>query len=130
RFLYVGNAKPHKGLGTLLRAFDTLRSELNARLVLIGQTHELRTADDLAFEAMSNAPSVQIIADASPAELRSEMRSATALVHPSSYEGFGLPPLEAMALGCPAIVARAASLPEVCGDAAEYFPPGDADKLA
>jgi len=53
-----------------------------------------------------------------------------ALVLPSLYEGFGLPPLEAMACGCPTIVSRAASLPEVCGDAAEYCDPLDSGSIA
>ena len=52
------------------------------------------------------------------------------LVFPSLYEGFGLPPLEAMACGCPVAVANATSLPEVCGDAAEYFDPLSAEDMA
>ena len=52
------------------------------------------------------------------------------LVFPSLYEGFGLPPLEAMACGCPVAVANATSLPEVCGDAAEYFDPLSPEDMA
>ena len=57
-------------------------------------------------------------------------RSAGCLVFPSLYEGFGLPPLEAMACGCPVAVANATSLPEVCGDAAEYFDPLSPEDMA
>ncbi len=52
------------------------------------------------------------------------------MVFPSLYEGFGLPPLEAMACGCPAVVSNAASLPEVCGDAALYFNPYKPEDIA
>ena len=55
---------------------------------------------------------------------------AAALVFPSLYEGFGLPPLEAMACGCPVACSVAASLPEVCGDAARYFAPEEPDEIA
>ena len=57
-------------------------------------------------------------------------RSAAALVFPSLYEGFGLPPLEAMACGCPVAVSRVAALPEVCGDAAVYFDPTSVETIA
>ena len=63
-------------------------------------------------------------------ELVSLYRRAAALVFPSLYEGFGLPPLEAMACGCPVACSVAASLPEVCGDAARYFDPDDAEAIA
>ena len=63
-------------------------------------------------------------------ELVSLYRSAAALVFPSLYEGFGLPPLEAMACGCPVACSVAASLPEVCGDAARYFAPDDPEEIA
>lgn len=63
-------------------------------------------------------------------ELAAAYSAASALVYPSSYEGFGLPPLEAMAQDCPVVAARAASIPEVAGDAAEYAEQLDADHLA
>jgi len=55
---------------------------------------------------------------------------AQLFVYPSFYEGFGLPPLEAMACGCPVIVSNAASLPEVCGDAAFYADPQDVNSIS
>lgn len=63
-------------------------------------------------------------------ELRALYESAMCFVFPSLYEGFGIPPLEAMTCGCPVLAARAASIPEVCGDAAVYFDPRNADELA
>ena len=63
-------------------------------------------------------------------ELVSLYRRASALVFPSLYEGFGQPPLEAMACGCPVASSNAASLPEICGDAARYFDPDDPDEMA
>jgi glycosyltransferase involved in cell wall biosynthesis len=63
-------------------------------------------------------------------QLRALYEHAACFVFPSLYEGFGHPPLEAMACGCPVVVSRAASLPEVCGDAAEYIDPADPKDLA
>jgi glycosyltransferase involved in cell wall biosynthesis len=63
-------------------------------------------------------------------ELRALYENAACLVYPSLYEGFGLPPLEAMLCGCPVLVSDAASLPEVCGDAALYCNPRDPDNIA
>jgi glycosyltransferase involved in cell wall biosynthesis len=61
----------------------------------------------------------------SDTELGTLYRNALCLVFPSLYEGFGIPPLEAMQCGCPVLAAAASSLPEVCGDAALYFDPHD-----
>lgn len=66
----------------------------------------------------------------SDSELRALYENAVCLVYPSFYEGFGLPPLEAMACGCPVIVSNAASLPEVCGDAALYCDPHSVEDIA
>ncbi len=63
-------------------------------------------------------------------ELVHLIKTAKALIYPSRYEGFGLPPLEAMTLGCPVITTRATSIPEVCGDAALYVSPDDKQDLA
>lgn len=65
----------------------------------------------------------------SDAELASLYQKAACFVFPSLYEGFGIPPLEAMAHGCPVVAANAASIPEVCGDAAVYFDPRDAQSF-
>jgi glycosyltransferase involved in cell wall biosynthesis len=63
-------------------------------------------------------------------ELRALYEGAQSFVFPSLYEGFGIPPLEAMQCGCPVLAARAASIPEVCGDAALYFNPLSPSELA
>jgi glycosyltransferase involved in cell wall biosynthesis len=73
---------------------------------------------------------IRITGYVSDAELRALYESAGCFVYPSLYEGFGLPPLEAMTCGCPVIVSRAASLPEVCGDAALYCDPQDPADIA
>jgi glycosyltransferase involved in cell wall biosynthesis len=73
---------------------------------------------------------LQIAGFVSDAELRALYENAACFVYPSFYEGFGLPPLEAMACGCPVVVSRAASLPEVCGDAALYCDPSDPADIA
>ncbi len=107
-FLSVGNGKPHKNLERLKQAFKSL--QLDADLVIIGGK-EGREGRILELVKVSNP------------ELRSYYKHATALVFPSLYEGFGLPPLEAMACSCPVITAYAGSLPEVCQDAAFYVNP-------
>jgi glycosyltransferase involved in cell wall biosynthesis len=73
---------------------------------------------------------VEVRGQVSADELVSLYRRASVLVFPSLYEGFGQPPLEAMACGCPVACSRAASLPEVCGDAARYFDPHDPAQIA
>lgn len=129
-FVYVGNAKPHKNLSTLLRAFERLRATMNARLVVIGRIDKLRTVDSTTVQRLQETEGIQVLGEVSVPVLKAVVADANALVFPSLYEGFGLPAVEAMALGCPVIASRAASLPEVCGDAALYVDPGDADHIA
>lgn len=128
-FVYVGNVKPHKDLHTLLTAFDSVRRRVDAKLVLIGRSERFRTSDPSVDARAARLPGVVRLGETDGATVRRHVRHAIALILPSVYEGFGFPPLEAMAAGCPAIVSRAASLPEVCGDAALYFEPRDASGL-
>ena len=129
-FVYVGNVKPHKNLHLLLDAFERVRDRLGAQLAIIGRAEELRTVDRAVHARVSAMARVALLGEADDASLRRYVRHAAALILPSLYEGFGLPPLEAMAAGCPALVSRAGSLPEVCGDGAAYFDPTDVDALA
>ncbi|MGV8083254.1 MAG: glycosyltransferase family 4 protein [Coriobacteriia bacterium] len=124
--LSMGSTRAHKDLPTLLHAFARLaRRRPGLNLLLVG-------ADDRAFIEAHLPKAPRAIRDrifftgrVGDPQLRTLMRGAEAFIFPSRYEGFGLPPLEAMAMGTPVIVADAASLPEVAGQAALLFPPGD-----
>jgi glycosyltransferase involved in cell wall biosynthesis len=119
--LYPANKWPHKNHARLLEAFVRIRQEHpDLRLVLTGSGHE-SSAYPSGVEALGR------VSDDTLADL---YRRASALVFPSLYEGFGQPPLEAMASGCPVAVARSGALPEVCGDAARYFDPTSVEGLA
>lgn len=119
--LYPANRWPHKNHERLFQAFALVRCERpELRLVLTGRGHEGHPLPD-GVEARGR------VADDELADL---YRRAACLVFPSLYEGFGLPPLEAMACGCPVAAARAASLPEVLGEAAEYFDPTSPEDMA
>ncbi len=129
--LYVGNVKPHKNLGRLLEAFRQLTSRIQCDLLILGKTEGFLSGDTSVRAAADRlAPRVQLLGALSQEALRRYMSHAEALVLPSLYEGFGLPPLEAMACGCPTIVSNVASLPEVCGNAAVYFNPLEPASIA
>ncbi len=78
-------------------------------------------------EAAENAKYLGYVSDE---QLKGLYQNALCFVFPSRYEGFGIPPLEAMAMGCPVVVSDIAAIREVCGDAATYFDPSNADQLA
>jgi glycosyltransferase involved in cell wall biosynthesis len=128
--LYIGNVKPHKNLRRLVEAFAALRDEIPHHLLLVGRREGLITADtEVARLAGPLGERVRFTGEVDDAALRRYLGAADALVLPSLYEGFGLPALEAMAAGCPVLASTAASLPEVCGDAALYFDPRSTAEL-
>lgn len=130
-FLYVGNVKPHKNLRMLLAAFAQVKEHVPHRLVVVGKRDGFITGDpEVGAMAERIGERVQFTGHLPAPELRAYVAGAAALVFPSLYEGFGLPPLEAMAARCPALVSNAAAMPEVCGDAARYFDPSDPGELA
>jgi glycosyltransferase involved in cell wall biosynthesis len=119
--LYPARPWPHKNHARLFDAFALLRAEQpGLRLVLTGVGHDPR-----------RLPSgVETRGGVDTDELVSLYRRAAAVVFPSLYEGFGLPPLEALACGCPVASSNAGSLPEVLGDAAVLFDPEDPAAIA
>ena len=130
--LYVGNLKPHKNVSTLLRAVAQLhqRKKLSHELVIVGDDARWKRALVDECLRLGIADKVVFVPYVSQAQLPKIYATADLLVMPSNAEGFGLPVVEAMACGTPVVCSRAASLPEVAGDAAVYFDPDDADDLA
>lgn len=130
-FVFVGNVKAHKNIARLVQAFREVSKKIPHDLVIVGKKEGFVTGDrrveGWAAELGARVTFTGLVDDA---QVKRYVAGAEALVLPSFYEGFGLPALEAMACGCPAIVSTAASLPEVCGGAALYCDPHDASDIA
>ncbi len=119
--LYPANGWPHKNHRRLLEAFELVRRERpGLRLVLAGS----------GLENLPRQEGVEIHGHVPRDELIRLFQTSQALVFPSLYEGFGMPPLEAMACGCPVAASNAAALPEVLGDAVRYFDATDPESIA
>jgi len=122
--LFVGNVKPNKNLSAVLAALHQLGDTVPHKLVVVGQRSDMRTVDNLVLrQAEALGDRVEFTGFVPQETLFEYFRSADALVFPSTYEGFGLPPLEAMAAGCPVMASAIPTVSEVCGSAARYFDP-------
>ena len=127
--LYVGDRRPaYKNFGRLLDALAAPPVPRDVALLCVGDPTP--SAEELSRITMLGLEARVAFVSATDAELAAYYHGASALVYPSLYEGFGLPPLEAMTSGCPVIAAEAASIPEVVGDAALLVPPTDVHALA
>lgn len=134
--LYVGAIHPRKNLATMIRSYDHFRerSSENVKLIIAGgqtwQTQDVKSA----LEASPNRSDIQLLGHVTPEELPRLVASATAMVYISLYEGFGLPVIESLACGIPAIVSSAEStsavLTEVGGQAVLQVDPNDIESVA
>jgi len=130
-FLYPAITNPHKNHRTLLVAFaKVVAARDDAVLVLTGAAGTADEAVTSVIEELGLTRNVRRPGRVSPEELEASFRESAALVYPSTYEGFGLPLVEAMALGCPVIASDRTALPEVLGGAGILVPPDDVDGWA
>lgn len=130
--LYVGTIEPRKNLTRLLRAFALLKEKYRIphQLVLAGGRGWRDEGIYQAAGAIRHRDDVVFTGYVSAGEKNALYQNAGVFVFPSLYEGFGMPPLEAMRFGCPVVCANAASLPEVAGDAAELVDPLEVESIA
>ncbi len=130
--LYAGNVKPHKNLERLIEAFYRVRKSGfdELKLVIIGDEISKHQALRRTVHRLMLHKHVRFLGFQPDETLAVLYRLAAVFVFPSLYEGFGLPPLEAMASGTPVVTSNVSSLPEVVGDAAILVDPYDAGSIA
>ena len=132
--IYVGSERPRKNLGRLFEAFAVLKKDFpDLKLVKAGTYGR---SEEYRKQSMQQLKNLDITRDAifldyiPDIELARYYSSAILLAYPSLYEGFGLPPAEAMACGCPVVTSNISSLPEVVGDAGLLVDPYSTQSLA
>ena len=122
-FLYVGGYDKRKGIEFLIKAFKKLLEETKIKSKVVSTGDKIYYSENLK-ELIEEGKEKGFLVEkgyVGESELCNLYANAIALVYPSIYEGFGLPPLEAMMLGCPVITTKSTSIPEVCGSAAYYI---------
>jgi len=133
-FLSIGRLESKKNIVMMIKAFTSFKTRMG-----VGSPYRLALAgtqgfgyEDIKREIANSTFKSDIIELGYVPESDKPylMNAAEGLIHPSLYEGFGIPPIEAMACGCPVFSSNATSLPEVCGDAAMYFSPSEPEQLA
>ncbi len=130
--IFVGTIEPRKNLTTLMRAIRRLKDQHHTELVLavVGQWGWLYDDVLRVHEELKLEEAVRFLGRVPDSDLVALYNGASVLAYPSHYEGFGLPPLEAMACGTPVIVSNTSALPEVVGDAGLLVSPEDDEGLA
>jgi len=129
--LFVGNVKPHKNLSGLLEAFRSIIDRVPHDLIVVGRKDKLMTLDQDALTRSKELKGrVRLTGYIEETVLRQYTMHADCLVFPSYYEGFGFPPLEAMACGTPAVVSNIPALVETCADAALFCEPSSPKDIA
>jgi glycosyltransferase involved in cell wall biosynthesis len=125
--LYVGNRGGYKNFRTLLQAYGSSPVLREFELIAFGG-HRLLPEEQNEITRLGITDRVRF-ESGSDAELAARYRAAAAFIYPSMYEGFGIPPLEAMSHGCPVVCSDGGSIPEVVGDAGVYFDPNSTEDL-
>ena len=128
--LFLGTLEPRKNLPNLLRAFDLIADSTGAELILGGAKGWLPDELDATLAEIRHRDRIRLTGFIPESDLRGWLGSVDCFAMPSRYEGFGLPPLEAMKCGTPVVSSNVSSLPEVLGEAALLADPDDVDAIA
>jgi glycosyltransferase involved in cell wall biosynthesis len=128
--LFVGSIEPRKNLRNALLAYNSMPQSLKKEVKFVLAGFAGWNNDEIMKIINKERDNVTYLGYLTNSELAYLYNLAGVFIFPSFYEGFGLPPLEAMACGCPVVVSDAASLPEVCGDAACYVDPHSVESIA
>lgn len=124
---YVGSLEDRKNIDRMILSYQMIKQKIDIPLVLAG---EIGSAYRHLYKQIHNSKGVIFLDKINDVTKLILLRSARAFLFPSLYEGFGIPPLEAMYMGCPVLTSHVTSLPEVCGDAAVYVDPYSVDDMA
>lgn len=124
--LFVGSLNPRKNIKGILQAYDELREDWDVELVLVGPANK-DIFQDLELDPL---PGVHRCGFLDALEVKYAYENAEALVFPSFYEGFGLPPVEALACGTPVVASNRGALPEILDDAATFVDPDSISDIA
>ncbi len=126
-FFYVGAAYPHKNLELMIKAFRDFNASDKYQLVLAGPKDFFYQR--LQKESVAGDEDILILGKVSDPELSALLKWAECFIFPSKVEGFGLPPLEAMSIGCPVLSSNATCLPEILDKGAIFFDPNSIDDI-
>jgi glycosyltransferase involved in cell wall biosynthesis len=126
--LYVGKRSGYKNFSNFVTAYSHSKSLISNFSIIAVGGGEFSPGEMLELQNLKIADKV-IQVNANDGDLASYYRKAACLVYPSLYEGFGLPPLEAMSLNCAVIASSGGSIPEICNGAAQYFDPTNVDSI-
>ena len=119
--LTVGNLKKNKNILRLVKAYESIQNDFNLDLYIVGDYKNIKNKDILALSKIKKNKRIHLLGVLKKNELEKYYNSAHFYIHPSIYEGFGYPPLEAMSCGCPVLSSKEGSLGEVCKEGALYF---------
>lgn len=125
--LAVSSKSPNKNFGSIIKSLELLKSENFQCVIVGGANHPVFNSENTEAGSSNHVKFVGYVTDE---ELKALYEHAACFIFPSFYEGFGLPPVEAMACGCPVIASGSASIPEVCGTSALYCNPHEIEDIA
>ncbi len=130
--MYIGAWKKHKNINNLIKAFDILKRKYKFphKLVLMGKEDFLAEELKKEINKLDIKKDIVFTGFVYEEDLPALYNAASLFVFPSLYEGFGLPPLEALACGVPVVASNVSSLPEILGKSAEFFNPKDPEDMA